>query len=249
MSKVIIEWTFSPANYFEGAIEIHRDYCVMTIADGKAEACIDAAVFDSDPSIRQVLHNGLNDRFLGAQLLTHQGYTLSTSSIVRIDAEGRRNIFLEVDVAIGICFTGSTLDLQKRDSDGNIVVDTRKERIEKIEALARSIEKHRAKDTFLDALLSSYQASVKDPDNELVHLYEIRDALSSRFPGRGTVRRKLGMTCHQWSRFGQLANDEPLRQGRHRGKNAGALRDATESELEEARRIGRDMIEAYLKQL
>jgi pimeloyl-ACP methyl ester carboxylesterase len=89
----------------------------------------------------------------------------------------------------------------------------------------------------------SFNALGKDPDNELVHLYEIRDALTERLPD---ARTKLGITRSEWSRFGQLANDEPLRQGRHRGTNVGNLRDATEGELQEARRIARKMIEAYL---
>lgn len=92
---------------------------------------------------------------------------------------------------------------------------------------------------------SPVQASVKDPDNELVHLYEIGDALAKKFGD--AVRAKLGITRAQWSRFGRLANNEPLRQGRHRGKNAGNLRDATEGELQEARGIARTMIEAYLQ--
>ena len=84
-------------------------------------------------------------------------------------------------------------------------------------------------------MLKSYQASAKDPDNELVHLYEIRDALVKKFGDSGALRTKLGITRNEWSRFAQLANVEPLRQGRHRGTKAGNLRDATEGELQEAR--------------
>jgi hypothetical protein len=38
-------------------------------------------------------------------------------------------------------------------------------------------------------------------------------------------------------------------QGRHRGKQLGALRDATASELSEAREIARRMVEGYLRHL
>jgi hypothetical protein len=97
--------------------------------------------------------------------------------------------------------------------------------------------------------LWSYSAGVRDPVNELVHLYEIRDALSVKFGGEIRVRSALAITASQWSRFEQLSNSEPLRQGRHRGKTGETLRDASESELIEARCIARAMIEAYLQYL
>jgi hypothetical protein len=133
----------------------------MTIADGKAEARIDAAIFDNDPSIRPRLHDGLNDRFLAAQLLTYQPYTLSKSSMVRVDPDGRRNIFLEVESIVGMSSVG-TPDLILTDREGNIVKDTRKDRIEKKKTVADLIQQYPATDTLLDALLKSYQASTSE---------------------------------------------------------------------------------------
>lgn len=95
-------------------------------------------------------------------------------------------------------------------------------------------------------MLRSYDAGVRDPNNELVHLYEIRDALSVKFGGESSARAALAITASQWSRLGQLCNNEPSRQGRHRGKTGEALRDASEGELVETRGIARAMIEAYL---
>jgi hypothetical protein len=88
-----------------------------------------------------------------------------------------------------------------------------------------------------------------NPDNELVYLYEIRDALGARFGDEMKTRAALGVSGADWKRLGGLCNDEPLRQGRHRGKKGTALRDATHGELEEARTIARSMIEKYLRWL
>ena len=88
---------------------------------------------------------------------------------------------------------------------------------------------------------------MNDANNELVHLYEIRDALSRRFGGESPACQVLHISSTDWSRLGQLANSEPLRQGRHRGKNLGILRNATDAELTEARNIGRQFVEAYLE--
>lgn len=92
---------------------------------------------------------------------------------------------------------------------------------------------------------------MRDPINELVHLYEIREALSVKFGVENGVRSALAITitASQWSRLGQLSNSEPLHQGRHRGKTGETLRDASESELIEVRGIARAMIETYLQYL
>lgn len=242
---VVFEWNFSPSDYFEVPIEIVRDDYTLTIAHGKAEAKLDSATYEANPSIRQTLHEGLNDRFLGVQLLTHRAYELSRSTKTRVHPDGRKDVFLEVEPA-RIVITGHPVDFQVRDKDGNIISDSKRDRIEKKKSLADLVSAYRATDETLASLLRSHDAAVRDPNNELVHLYEIRDALSVKFGGDKEARSALGISSADWSRFGLLCNNEPLRQGRHRGKTGAALRDATESELVDARRIARGMTEAYL---
>lgn len=249
MSTVVeLDWTFSPPDYFEEPFEISRDGYSITIANGKVQAKIDSGVYDADPSLRQNLDEGLKDRFLGVQLLSHRSYELSKSTMTRLHPEGRKDIFLELEPA-RIVISGATVDIRLTDRDGNVVSDSRAERIERKRSLAELVAKHRSTDALLDSLLSSYDAAVRDPNNELVHLYETRDALSVRCGGEAAARAMVGITSSQWSRMGQLCNDEPLRQGRHRGKSGGALRDASEGELTEGRQIARAMIEGYLRHL
>ncbi len=243
---VVLEWQFSPPDYFEEPINISRHDYTMSIADGKVEARIDSAIFDADPSLRQALHDGVNDRFLGVQLLSHRAYELSSSTMTRLHSDGRRDIYLDAEPG-RLVLSGVPIDIQVTDKDGNVVVDSRRDRIAKKKSLAELVSTYRGTDGLLASLLRSYDAGVRDPDNELVHLYEIRDALSVKF-GSAT-RSALGISSSDWSRLGQLCNNDPLRQGRHRGKYSGALRDATEGELTEARAIARAMVEAYLQHL
>ena len=91
--------------------------------------------------------------------------------------------------------------------------------------------------------------SVKDPANELVHLYEIQDALSKYFGNDTAARKALGVSINKWRRLSSLANDPSLKQGRHRGLSLGALRDATKEELKEARNIAQSLVETYLEYL
>jgi len=141
--------------------------------------------------------------------------------------------------------TSGNVDLIVKDKNGSIISDSRRDRIEKKKELAELAEAY-SSNPVAESLLSSYKAAVNDPDNELVHLYEIRDALSKLFSGEKQARNALRLKASEWSRLGQLANSEPLKQGRHRGKSAGELRDASEEELTEARKIARSFVESYL---
>jgi hypothetical protein len=249
MSAVVIfEWSFTPPDYFEVPIEIVRNDYTLKIAHGKAEARLDSEAYEANPSIRQALHEGLNDRFLGVQLLTHRTYELSRSTMTRVHPDGRKDVYIEPEPG-RITITGHPVDIQVLDKDGNIIADSKRDRIEKKRTLADLVSTYRTCDDTVASLLRSHDAAVRDPNNELVHLYEIRDALSAKFGGDKEARLALGTSSTDWSRFGLLCNNEPLRQGRHRGKTGGALRDATEFELEEARRIARAMTEAYLLHL
>jgi hypothetical protein len=198
--------------------------------------------------MRQDLHDALNGRFLGVQLLTHKAYDLSRPTMTRVHPDGRRDIYVEAEPG-RIVLSGVAPDIRVIDKDGNIALDSKRDRIEKKKSLAELVSTYLTADEVLTLLLQSQSASVRDPNNELVHLYEIREALSTKFGGESRARSALGINYSEWSRLGQLCNNEPLRQGRHRGKSGRALRDATESELTEARSIALTMIEAYLRHL
>ena len=144
-----------------------------------------------------------------------------------------------------VVVAGSNIDFVTTGANGQVIRDTKRERIEARTKFAQLVAYHIA-DPVAESVVRSYAAAVNDPRNELVHLYEVRDALSRHFGSHAAAISAIGVSSSQWSRLGQLANDEPFTQGRHRGKQLGALRDASQSELSEARAIARAMIEGYL---
>jgi hypothetical protein len=247
-TTVILEWTFSPHTYFEEPLRISRGGCIITVANGKVEARFDAAVYDRDPSIREELHNAVSSVFRATQLVNQEPHKLSANpTTIRLEPDGRRSVSVEI-TGMSSIIVGDAIDIQVLDKNGNIVHDSRRERIEKRNSLAKLAERH-DKDPLLLKLLGSFDAAMKDSANELIHLYEIRDALKTKFGSEGATRNALCISRPRWSRLGKLADDEPLRQGRHRGTHASVLRDATQSELSEARDIAGGMIEAYLQYL
>lgn len=243
--SVVLEWTFSPSDYFEEIIRVERENYTMVISEGKVEARINPMIYDTEHNMRDELHQILNDRFLGVQLLTHKPYQLSKSSMHRLHPDGRREITVFVESAVSVSMAGS-VDLVVKDKDGNVINDSRRDRIEKKKELASLVEKYRKQDEFVESMLAFYEAAIHDPKNELVHLFDIWEALVKRFDGEIEALAALGISKSKRKTLGRLSNDEPLHQGRHRGAKVGELRDATDAELQEARSIARNMVESYL---
>lgn len=244
---VIIEWCYFPNDYFEEEIQINQSGFDMIIKDGVVNACIDPEFYDSQVNLHDTLHKKLYNRFLGVQLVSHKKFELSELRLSRLHSDGRKDttVFLK---ALVMCTSTCKVDFILKDKDGNIVQDSRKDRVSKENQLADLAEKY-SSDKVVSSLLKSYQTSVNDPENELIHLFEIRDTLSKFFKGERSARTTLNVHKSDWNRLGQLANDLPLRQGRHRGKSFDLLRDATVNELFEARKIASHFIESYLTYL
>jgi len=96
-------------------------------------------------------------------------------------------------------------------------------------------------------MLESYSRAVTDPEDELVHLYEIRDAAAKHFGNDQAAIKALGLNPSDWRDLGELANNAPLKEGRHRGRQSTARRAATEEELTRARVTGRQIIENFAR--
>ena len=192
--------------------------------------------------------NELEGRFLGAQLVSRKPYEFSRTVLYRVYPGGRRDVTISLKTLELVTAT-SFADLIITDAAGNIISDTRQERLQRRDRFAELAAKYHQSDTTASGILCSFDTAVRDPDNELVHLYEIRDALSRRFGGDRAAKQELVISNSRWSELGRLANAEPIRQGRHRGEYVGALRDATPDELNEVQSIAVQMIEAYLEYL
>ena len=240
---VLLEWTFKPKNFFEENFVIKRKNYKIIITDGNVKACINPTAYDPEHKMRDILHEKLNNRFLGVQLLTHKKYELSKASIYKLHPDGRKD--KTVIGSGGIKYSGGS-DVVVKDKNGNIISDSLKDRIKKEYKFSDLAEKYCPKNHVAASLFASYNAAVNDSANEFIHLFEIREALLKYFSDKKKALKALNLNKSDWSRIGQLANSEPVNQGRHRGKNACNLRDATIGELNDARKIARSFIEAYL---
>jgi hypothetical protein len=249
MSKVVtvqLEWKYTPSNYLEEVILLSLEGGDLEIKEGVAIANIDPAVYHANESIKEDLTRQIESRLHAVQIMMHKDYDLSKPTRSDIREDGNKNHFVEVEPCV-ITMSVGTADIIVKDKDGNVVSDSKRARLDKQEQFAYLVDKYRSTDDTLDQMLKSYQRSVKDPGDELVHLYEIRDSLAERFGSKKSAIENLGITKNEWDEIGKLANTLPLKQGRHRGKAVGALREAKITELEKARKSVSYLIEKYLK--
>lgn len=247
MGTVILKWTYAPGNLLSGQAEIQVRDLEITAGDGRAEVRIPTAEFDADNTLRQELQESLECRLRAIQVTTHCGYELSKPQMTREEPGQATMIFGEIEPIVLNILDGP-LEWRLMDAQGNVVRDSRRDRIVTQQSIEVLTKRH-WDNPLVKQIFRSYESAVRDPQNEMVHLYEIRDGLSKGLGGSHAARNRLGISRKSWSRFGQLANDEPLRQGRHRGANSGNLRDVTPAELSDVRAAALEMIEAYLKYL
>ncbi len=173
---------------------------------------------------------------------------MSKPSRSEVRQDGGKNVFVDLD-PIRLIASAHPVDLIISNSDGITVVDTKKERLDKQKWLSEALGRHRVTDITLQTIVKSNQMAIEDPENAFVHLYEVSDALKSRFDGEEKARGELDISKAKWDVIGKLANTKPLKQGRHRGNFAGVLRSAKLSELEDARKAVKLLIEKYLNYL
>lgn len=247
-ARIYLKWNYTPTDFFEEKETNLIQGYEHTIDNGIVTVSMDLTQFQQLPGIEKQLDEQLISIFRGANLISQKLFTLKYAGQEIIDSDGRRSIALQVDSVNMVMIAGS-VDLIVRDANDNVIVDTRQERQNKRRKFSLLSAKFRQTNPVAGSILLSFEKSLKNPETALVHLYEIRDALATKFSGEAKAKRELGITSAQWKRLGQLANDEPFKQGRHSGVHIEDLRDATKSELEEARNIAIKMVIAYLEYL
>jgi len=251
MSPIVsieLEWNYTPPNYFEEPLNLDFDGTSLNVDDGIAFAKITPAQFENNSCIKEGLHSLLESRFHAVQIFNHKDFELQKPSRTDLTEDGKKHYYLEVNSIVCKSSLGS-VDVVVKDKDGDIISDTKRERLDKQEKYAEAMNGHGKIDPTLDQMVCSYQMSVKDSANEFVHLYEIRDALAARFNSKRLAIKELSITSEEWDEIGMLANSLPVKQGRHRGKSSGLLRAASPVELEQARKSVVNLIKKYLDYL
>ncbi len=238
-----IEWIYEPADLFEATYKQVREDYELALDAGRAVAALCAPLNPVPPDVVDRIKADVEGVLLLRQLQVHRKYSLEGARICQY-SEGHKNVSIEIgcgDLAVGKC----QADVLVKDAADNVMRDSRAERISEHHSSLAVLAPKVIRSTILRSLLESYSRSISDPNDELVHLYEIRDALCKHFGGEKSTCAALGISASEWSRMGALANAAPVEQGRHRGQHPEGRRAATDSELDDARQLAVRWIMAF----
>lgn len=243
-SKTVLEWTYNPADFFEEPCTFSFSGGEITISEGEVKGEFDGSNYDQGQDFRDQLHEQVTNVFLAQQVQARRHFQLSSASMAREHSDGRRCItaFLESGK---FTLSGGQIDMVVTNAKGKIIKDPKAERLQKQQNFRDNVSNLLPGDLTLKRMLQSFQNALSDTDNLFIHLYEVREALTSEFGSESSVKTDLGVSATDWSNFGRLANNEPIHEGRHRGKHK-ALRPANSLETAWALCFAKELIEAYV---
>lgn len=257
-STVSLAWRYSPPEILGDAFHHTTDDYTFTILDGAATVEVDGAIFDKDPKFQANASEILTGILDGPALSQRIAIQISAPSMTRKQADGSQILYVDLDMgSIGVSVSEHLTILR----NGVPIYDSESERLTKESSAASKvtsesrilgarISKHH-NDPLLTQLVMSYKASIANPENEFLRLYEIRDALGKRFGGEAKVCAALNVSGRGWGRFGTICNDGTISQGRHCGTSgsSAAIRSATSEEFQQVRNFALEMLRGYLTYL
>jgi hypothetical protein len=239
-----LEYTYEPSTLFEEATSVVTELGILSLDSGSAVLTL---ITPTKPVPRELIAKAtlsVRTALQARQMLTRRSFKLGGPNVTHHHDDGARDIVVIAETGV-LKITGHAPDIRITGPNGEVIRDTKKERLERDKELLNLLVAKASTSATARRMLESFGQSIDDSPNELVHLYEIRDAAADHYGGDGKARTALTITKADWSLLGRLANDEPLHQGRHRGRRAEMLRSATEEELDHARRISRQILEAF----
>lgn len=242
--KTDLEWGYDPADYFEARTTVQLPSGQLVVDSGRAICTLSAPIDPVPPAIRDTATHEVQTVFAARRLLNRQAFSLGAPSIVQRQPCGGRHVAITVSMSAVIASAG-TADFIVRGANGEIKSDRKGERIEAHSCYVSDLSSKALESPTLHLMLQSFGRSVDDPSNELVHLYELRDAVAKHFGGEVPARECLGVSKRDWKDLGRIANDEPLLEGRHRGRQLSGLRPATLDELQRAREVAVRLLDGF----
>lgn len=242
-SKTIIEWSYTPANFFEEPSDFSINDGTVSIDNGLVKGIFDGSYYELKRDFRDKMHDELLGRFKAQQVMTQKIFDLSEGRMTRKWKNGRQDAIgfpdsLEIKMGVG------NADFITKDKDGKIIRDSRKERLNEQVLFRERVAKLLPNSPTLRRLLDSYNNGLRDEKNILVHLYEISDLLKKYFFGKDKAINALNLSKTRWSNFDNITNG-PYTQSRHRGKHD-ELKPITNEETRKIKEFSKLMIMRFV---
>lgn len=244
-AHTVLEWTYEPDGFFGECVTFSYKGGEITLAEGHARGEFDARFYDCGEDFLRPAHEHVSDMFLAQQVMVQSQYKLLTASMFRHYTCGRRDqtIFLEGG---HLKLSGASMDSIFRNTEGKVVYNSKTERLEKQAKFRADVAKLLPDEPMLRRMLQSFRNALSDRDNLLIHLYEVREALTTACGNEKNAISAAEISKSCWKKFGRMANDSLLLEGRHRGRRD-RLRSATPKEIDWALCFAQKLIEGYVR--
>jgi hypothetical protein len=243
---VTLEGAYSPSDYLEEAVTLNRPDCTATIQEGRIDVVFREPEPLPDADCQAAISREVHLVFQARLIMTGRPWRSTGLTLRRRYANGSSDIWLSATSMICAGSVGSP-DIMMKDAEGNVVKDTKAERLTDERDFREQCLRH-AEDLLFQELMASFSRAIDDPADLMTHLYEIRDALKRHFGPKDKAKKALGLTEAEWSDLGLIANVKPIQESRHRGDHP-ERRPATEEERIRVLEISRRMIRVYLLHL
>lgn len=245
MKKIILEWGYNPKTFFEKDVIIENEQYHLEISEGKI--VLELKKYNSLITHKDY-NNFIESHFISRMIDNRVNYEIEEGATIFEDENGKRDIHIKPKT-INLTATLSTkVSFTTRDKDGNIIYDSEQEEKNRQQEFLSKVQNVLDKYDIVPHLIESYKNSILHPNDELVYLYEIIDAIQTYFNGQSKARKILNIPKAEWSELGMICNKLPLKQGRHRGQMVGKLKDS-KSEIERARKLSQKIIHSFINYL
>lgn len=240
-----LQWAFEPKDLFEEIFDVEILSGSVHIGRGVARGRFPPSVYERGREFRDEAHRALEPHFFGQAIIAGKRFVLNPAQLTREHPDGcsDETIFLET-AQFTLSGSSATANFITRDRDGNIASDTRTERIAEQARFRTKLVEALPDFPEIRAMAESFNKSFEDEANCFVHLYEVRDRISTIFDGEKKAKKALNVK-DDWRSIGTLSNEPDNALGRHRGMGSDHKRPGQE-DLQKGRNATRRLIEAYI---
>jgi hypothetical protein len=251
-----LKGSYTPKDYLDNPVHISTQNLTLDISNGQIDASL--KYYTDTPraemwEIEMVISRKINNLFRFVRITKRKPFSFNIYTVQMRLADGTIYRIIKSEPTNAILTTTPAAPITPEEA-------TKRAQAEQ-ERVTQAI-KYTKNDVTLEFMINSYIAAADDPENELIHLYDVMDALrekfevqsrnpiTSRHDTNNTVINKLQITGKRdqtWNRLENLAFEK--QQGRHKGRHHTNPQNATSEELDEARVITRFLISKYIDYL
>ena len=178
IERIEIHRDYTPADLFPEPQEWACDGYTLTASNGRVVATIPPEGDDPGTIERVRREMGVHIRVEALNVGKVAGVS-GSFNVLHISEDGGVGVAITPASAI-IKLTGTVPDSSSTDPEGNLVADTRAQRIAAQEWLRGAFVRH-SSDPTAARILGMLQDSLRYPKRELAHLWDVAEALEERF--------------------------------------------------------------------